>query len=423
MRLLGGLLLGVAAFGAAFGCTSILGIDGDYSLAPALRNLDDSGDSADATVSDAAAADAGREVETYLALAAGSAHTCGLVPGGGVRCWGAGFDDGGPPMEGGTILAHPTNVVGFGAPPIALAAGGNHTCALLRTGGVQCWGDNDNGELGDGTLTPRAAPTSVQGFHDTIVSLATGPHHSCAVLESSKSVVCWGNNADMELGDGTTIMHPAPVAVQGVPSGKALAVAVGEFHSCVLLTDGAVWCWGATGEGQTGITQAMPTPPILVGMVPNATAISAGSAHTCALYGVSGGIACWGRNNYGQANGGMPSASTPPTLVGLPDSMGAAAVFAGGDSACAIGKSAERPMFCWGANTFGQLALGAEAGPSSDPAATLLSGISTIALGAAHGCATSGPDRHAYCWGDNMFGQLGDGDTMNTNRPVLVGAR
>jgi alpha-tubulin suppressor-like RCC1 family protein len=420
MRVLGGLLVGVAAIVAAFGCTAILGVDGVYTLAPATSTDDGSSGDGDPAGGDALSGDGSQAPEPFTALAAGSAHTCGLTPRGGVQCWGATLSpDGGVPTAAGPYNTHPVEIGGFDATPTALTAGGYHTCALLMGGAVQCWGDNDNGELGNKMQVGRSVPTTVLDLPEPIVSLATGKTHTCAVLQG-KNVVCWGSNASSELGDGSTTTRTSPVAVQGLPSGVVKAVAVGDAHSCALLDNGNVWCWGSTSEGQTGNAAPSPSPPVAVNMVVNATAISAGAAHTCVV--VSGGaIVCWGRNTSDQCGLAMPSSWTAPALVMLPSVVAADTVSAGGDSSCAVlGASADGQVVCWGANTRGELALGPDGGTTSTPAITTVTGVLAMAQGDTHACAIIGAMRDTFCWGANDLGQLGDRTTTDRNEPTLV---
>jgi alpha-tubulin suppressor-like RCC1 family protein len=149
------------------------------------------------------------------AIAAGMFHTCALLAStAGVRCWGK--NDNGQLGDGTTTQRLlPTSVVGLSSSVIAIDAGYYHTCAVLSTGGVQCWGKNDNGQLGDGTTMQRLVPTAVVGLSSIVAVIAAGQAHTCALLASTGGVQCWGSNAYGMLGDGTTTQRLVPVYVSG----------------------------------------------------------------------------------------------------------------------------------------------------------------------------------------------------------------
>ena len=195
---------------------------------------------------------------------AGQWHTCALLTGGAIKCWGYNYN--GQLGDGTTTdSTTPIDVSGIST-ATSIALGDSHSCALLTGGAVKCWGYNgDNagnglgGQLGDGTTTDSAVPVDVSGI-STATSIALGTYHSCAVL-SGGAVKCWGHNSRGELGDGTEIHRPAPVDVLDITSAKS--VALGWKFSCALLADGAMKCWGwsawgALGDGTSGTQRATP---------------------------------------------------------------------------------------------------------------------------------------------------------------------
>ena len=126
---------------------------------------------------------------------------------------------------------------------------------MLNTGAVNCWGRNSNGQLGNGTTTDSSAPVAVSAFTDvsaTAVSITAGSFHTCAVLNTG-AVNCWGTNSFGRLGNGTTTDSSVPVAVAAFTDGAtAVSITAGDFHTCALLNTGAVNCWGCNGYGQLG---------------------------------------------------------------------------------------------------------------------------------------------------------------------------
>ena len=172
------------------------------------------------------------------AIAAGALQSCALKSTGGVKCW------------GNTSALRPVDVSGLSGGVIAIAAGATHSCALTRIGGVKCWGRNNHGQLGDGTTADRLAPVEVSSLRVRVTAIAAGTAHSCA-LTSTGRVTCWGTNRFGQLGDGTTSDRRRPVDVSGL-SGGATAIAAGSFHSCALTRAGGIRCWGANTSGQLG---------------------------------------------------------------------------------------------------------------------------------------------------------------------------
>ncbi|MBI4001268.1 MAG: hypothetical protein HY348_05740 [Nitrospira defluvii] len=183
------------------------------------------------------------------AVAAGWSHTCALTSSGGVKCWGNNQD--GQLGDGTTVARNtPTEVVGLGGGVTALAAGGRHTCALLMTGGVKCWGQNQRGQLGDGTTADRVTPINVAELTTGVIALAAGWQHSCALMLSG-TIKCWGNNGSGQLGVGSLLLKVTVTDVTWVAP-TAVAVTAGREHTCALLSDNAVRCWGDDEQGQLG---------------------------------------------------------------------------------------------------------------------------------------------------------------------------
>jgi alpha-tubulin suppressor-like RCC1 family protein len=199
----------------------------------------------------------------------------------------------------------------------AIAITGVHTCALTTGGGVKCWGAAGFGALGDGTTTNRSTPFDVVGLSSGVAAVGAGDFHSCALMVSGR-VKCWGDNAFGELGDGTTANRLMPVDVAGL-GGRAKAIAVGSGHTCALTTAGGVRCWGYNGAGELGDggTGHRPTPVDIPGLSGGVTAIAAGGVHNCALTR-TGGVKCWGDNNASQLGDGTSGRpKTPVAVVGF----------------------------------------------------------------------------------------------------------
>lgn len=348
-------------------------------------------------------------VTTAISIAAGGdaaagdleGYTCAALADGTVACWGDNsLDQLG--MGSGTSSSHvlvPTVVPGVaGATAVYSSSGGNNTCAVVSGGAVECWGKQ---------------PTVVPGV-TAPARLAVGDDHACAVLADT-TVACWGGNSSGQLGNGTEKASATPVAVPGLTGVMGLAAASG--YSCALLAGGAVECWGDNSLGSLGTAGRTPIP---VPGVSGVTAMSA-SSQTCVV--ASGGIAqCWGGNDYGQlgnttvGNGmGIRNVGVivPGPVVGL---SGATAIAAGTYHTCAL--LADGTVACWGDNQEGELGTGTSgAAPVTMPvAAASLSGVTAIAAGPRFTCAVIAGGA-VECWGDV---QLASGAVSKMLAPTMV---
>ena len=242
------------------------------------------------------------------AIAVGGRHTCALTSVGGVKCWGVYDSD---QLTGRrTMSLVPEDVAGLTTGVMAIAAGSLHTCALTSGGGVKCWGLNLFGQLGSATMTESRFLVDVSGLASGVSAISADNLHTCA-LTSGGGVKCWGNNDRGELGNGSTTDSGAPVDVTGLESG-AIAVTAGENHTCALTIVGGVKCWGANGSGGLGnaSTTNSSTPVDVSGLTSGVTAIAA----TCAVTSV-GGVKCWGENAFGALGDGTRTSSSVPVDV------------------------------------------------------------------------------------------------------------
>jgi len=393
---------------------------------------------------------------------AASGHTCALLNDGNVKCWGdnlsgqLGLGDavnrGDGPNEMGSAL--PVVNLGTGKRATSIAAGGSHTCALLTDNSVKCWGRNANGQLGQGDTATRGDEANEMGdkllalalgLGKTVKLLATGENHGCAILNDD-TVKCWGSNAFGQLGLGDVAARGdnanemgAALPIVALGTGKtAKALALGDAHSCAILNDNTVKCWGGNGDGQLGLGDKAnrgdganemgdALPVVSLGVGKTAKAIVARGNHTCALLS-NGTVKCWGSNAFGQlGQGDSAERGDGPNEMGdslLPIDLGLGLdgklVLAGNNFTCAVVQGDQ--VKCWGWNTAGQLgqgdtmARGDALGEMADALLPIDLGTGrtakSLAVGLLHACALL--DNGAVkCWGGSAAGQLGLGDTQS----------
>jgi len=326
----------------------------------------------------------------------------------------------------------------------AAAAGNNvtaigsydyHSCALKSDGSVWCWGDNEYGQMGDGTQDNRYTPVRVESsegvFLTGMKSIApSGYDHTCGVKDNA-TVRCWGENGYGNLGALDSGQHLFPVTVKVKSSGNTLtkvrSVTAGQNHSCALKTNGTVWCWGGNDSGQLGDggnsdqDGAVQVQKLEGGALTGAVAIGAGNRHTCAVMSNST-LRCWGSNTHGELAIGSSDVNAHPlaTLAKTASNAnftGVTQVDGGYNFTCAL--KSNRNLYCWGDNDAGMVGNGDGGGADVlNPVLVMRAGgplkdVRTFGMGASHACATTGSNK-AFCWGNNVNGELGLGDPIDS---------
>ncbi|WP_345338580.1 putative Ig domain-containing protein [Planotetraspora kaengkrachanensis] len=293
-----------------------------------------------------------------------------------------------------------------------IAAGDDHSLAVRTDGTVWAWGDNTNGELGDGGFAaPSSVPVQVSGLTG-IVQVAAGNALSLA-LRSDGTVWAWGNNGHGQLGDGTTTTRRTPVKVAGLTGVTQIAAA--GFHSLALRSDGTVraWGWNFAGQLGDGTTTQRRTPGAVSGLT-KVTQVAAGYGHSLALR--SDGTAwAWGNNEVGELGDGTTTTRrTPVKVAGL---TGVTQIDAGDSHSLAL--RSDGTVRAWGNNASGQLGDGTITNRHTPVTASGLTNVAQVSAGNYDSFALRS-DGTVRAWGYNDFRQLGDGTTTQRHRPVAV---
>jgi alpha-tubulin suppressor-like RCC1 family protein len=358
-------------------------------------------------------------------VAAAGHHTCASEGTGTVWCWGA--NQSGQLGEGTTSNINvPVPVTGI-EDAADVTAGEGFACARRRDGTVWCWGDNRLGQLGNGTPIERLTPVRVSNL-DRSLSVTAGAAHTCALRpasDGSTTTVCWGDNQAGQIGDGTRLDRPTPVPLK--INLNALEVVAGALHTCLRGGDRSVWCWGRGGAGQLGISSMVDVPvPAGVPDLAGASRIAAGRTHTCAL--LQDVAWCWGANDQGQLGDGTNLGRAAPAAVPGPADIEELAT--GGAHTCA--RHADGTVTCWGRGTEGQLGDNQKSTSATPVPVSDLTNVVAIAAGGQHTCAVLGDqDQTVRCWGAGTLGQLGwearvgheiPSKVMNITRAVGIAA-
>ena len=326
---------------------------------------------------------------TYGLITAGGSHMCAILEAV-LTCWGSNKD--------GQLAALPTSESAQSVHValdnvVQVAAGGSHTCAIVVTKEVYCWGLNTSGQLGNGSWISSWIPVKVLGINNA-TSISLGNSHSCAVL-TDKTVKCWGMNSDGRLGDGSVTNRNYPVVAKNQIDVKSIVA--GYSHTCSLGYSGIVKCWGSNLAGQTGGSR--------LSSLGSATEIATQGDFSCALL-IDKTIWCWGWNNGKQIVGNGSNIIPSPTRLAWAD--GAISVDTGNDHVCIV--TSEGSIKCVGWNNVGQLGDGTNLNRTLPITVPLVAGATRVFMGgggwgADFTCAIGGGQK-VLCWGDNSSGQV-----------------
>jgi alpha-tubulin suppressor-like RCC1 family protein len=332
----------------------------------------------------------------FTSITSGGGHSCALTAEGRAYCWGR--------NEAGQLGDSTTTSRAKPAPVVgsivfrALSAGGRHTCGIAKDGDdAYCWGANEHGQLGNGGRNNFSYPFKVAADL-RVASIAAGGEHTCATQihwDRQDRMVCWGSNENGQLGH-QLMNEDASLPIETFGVIRYVSVAAGGQHTCGATREGSVFCWGANARGELGNASTTPSRvpfPIRLNRRPTVKAVVAGTAHTCALLG-EGEVLCWGENKAGQAGNGKTGRVLSPS--GVKGDFRFRELLAGGDVTCGFLKGGEG-VACWGSNATGLMGEGA--GPGSSVPVPVFAGMTPVAisLGAGHGCGLKA-DSTAWCW-------------------------
>ena len=365
-------------------------------------------------------------VYTNLTITQGYNHACMILENQSLICWGGG---GNGRLGDGSSTNSLTPVysnVPANETPVEIGAGWWHTCGLMESGKIYCWGGGVFGQMGDGTSADNNYEMRQVSlpFGRTGKTIAVGEHHACTIADNDE-VYCWGNNEEGAVGaSGYQDTEATPVHVDLPGNLYAISIGAGNEHTCVAVNNGRAYCWGDNYYGQLGAstTDWNSYTPLIVQIPGNrdVVSIAAGGFHSCAVLD-NGKVMCWGADNWGQlGDGGANENVNYPVYVSM-GSNTARAIVTGWHTSCMILDYGDTQ--CWGRNSKGQVGSGDDGiteytTPSTVAGSHDFVSISMIDEGA---CAITS-DAEVYCWGDNWYGQAGNAQSQTQEYiPVELG--
>ena len=367
-------------------------------------------------------------IYSLTAIGAGYNYTCVVMDTNGMKCWGKGGT--GYLGNGGSYTVHEPVAVNMPTyPPTAVemsGGDGHHTCMIVSNGSFYCWGEDFNGQIGHshyscgGWCNSPHGPSTLGG--KAALTIVTGIHHTCAIAVD-ETLYCWGRDDYGQVGDGfPTGGHHTPTHIELPPGRTAVAVNAAVDSSCVILDNGSGMCWGLNTYGQLGIgTNDSKDVPTYMSVLPenrSLVALDMGFGHTCGILD-DGLVYCWGNNTQGQFGDGTNNNSLSPRAASLPPGRTAISIDAGTFHTCAILDDSS--AYCWGMNTYGQLGDGTTNNSTTPVSVQMPSGlgVAEITTGNKHSCAVA-TNASVYCWGAHGEGALGLGEGNDSDIPAFV---
>lgn len=359
---------------------------------------------------------------TWRMVDTGYDGSCGVRTDGTLWCWGDFIlDDSDSPLKVGTLTTWRSLDV----------SSGGYACGYLSDSTTRCWGENGDGQHGDGAQRFIRVPTPVAGEGDWFL-VDGGSYHTCGI-RTDESLWCWGQNNYGQLGNGSYDATGTPTQV--LPGTKWAGVTTGDLHTCGIRTQfdaaapGTLWCWGRNTWGQlgTGAAGEEQWAPVKVGTQNSWLDVAAGANHTCGI-GDGESMYCWGRASSGQLGiDPLPATdlASPTKVDEFADDFTWSRVSAGGDTTCGLASDgfATTGRYCWGASSGGQTGTGISGAGQHEtrPTAGVEGGTNygLLQSGNSHSCATR-TDGSLHCWGDAGFHQLGTGSTTDQDDPTHI---
>lgn len=349
---------------------------------------------------------------SFAAVWTGSSHTCALTRSGQMKCWG--YNAEGQLMNGLISSMYIPSDVNPGDSYISGSAGYNTSCGITSTNILKCGGSNTSGQVGDSTIMNKRIPSSL-GLTDTSTKIATGFAHTC-LLSNSGALSCAGLNAFGQLGDGGVLNHVLMTKID--PTTIYIQLAANFHHTCAITVNNKLKCWGRNDKGQLGDGSQTPKyTPTFIDATINYSLISAGTYHTCGITDTNA-LKCWGSNSTGQiGDGTLVNVSTPKIID---PGVSYKKVSVHNSHSCAI--TTDNVLKCWGDQNYGKQGDGATSGAKVNPT-VVDSGVaySQVTTGYDSTCAitTAG---ELKCFGQNVFGQIGNGGIGNVTIPTTIDA-